>query len=73
MGELFGLKKATPMIVLVSDVCILTGSSWKSKKSGVQTGQFSTCDDETHQAVYYVLYKPQNKTLISSRYLYGLY
>jgi hypothetical protein len=27
MGELFGLKKATPMIVLVSDVCILTGSS----------------------------------------------
>jgi hypothetical protein len=27
MGELIGLKKATPMIVLVSDVCVLTGSS----------------------------------------------
>jgi hypothetical protein len=27
MGELVGLKKATPMIVLVSDVCVLTGSS----------------------------------------------
>jgi hypothetical protein len=26
MGELVGFKKATPMIVLVSDVCILTGS-----------------------------------------------
>ena len=26
MGELVGLKKATPMIVLVSDVCVLTGS-----------------------------------------------
>ena len=26
MGELVGLKKAPPMIVLVSDVCVLTGS-----------------------------------------------
>jgi hypothetical protein len=26
MGELLGLKKATPMIVLVSDVCVLSGS-----------------------------------------------
>ena len=26
VGELVGLKKATPMIVLVSDVCVLTGS-----------------------------------------------
>ena len=25
-GELVGLKKATAMIVLVSDVCVLTGS-----------------------------------------------
>ena len=26
MEELVGLKKATPKIVLVSDVCVLTGS-----------------------------------------------
>jgi hypothetical protein len=26
VGELVGLKKATPMIVLVSNVCVLTGS-----------------------------------------------
>ena len=26
MGEFVGLKKATPMIVLVSDVSVLTGS-----------------------------------------------
>ena len=26
MGELVGLKKATPMIVVASDICVLTGS-----------------------------------------------
>jgi hypothetical protein len=25
-GELFGLKKAPPMIVFISDVCVLIGS-----------------------------------------------
>jgi hypothetical protein len=49
MGELVGLKKATPMIVLVSDVCVLTESGWKPKTSGVQADQFSMSDDETHQ------------------------
>jgi hypothetical protein len=39
--DLVGLQKATPMIVLVSDVCVLTGSGWKSKISGVQ--------EETHR------------------------
>jgi hypothetical protein len=45
MGESFGLKKVIPTIVLVSDVCVLTG---KSKTSGVQAGQFSVSDDEIH-------------------------
>ena len=49
MGELVDLKKATPMIVLVSDVCVLTGSGLKTKTSGVQAGQFSMPDDEIHQ------------------------
>ena len=48
MGELVGLKKATPMIVLVSDVCVLTGSGWKNKTSGVQAGQFWMSDNEIH-------------------------
>jgi hypothetical protein len=26
MGELVGFKKSTPTIVLISDVCVLTGS-----------------------------------------------
>jgi hypothetical protein len=37
------------MIVLVSDVYVLTESGWKSKTSGVQAGQFSMYDDEIHQ------------------------
>jgi hypothetical protein len=49
MGELVGIKKVAPMIALVSDVCDLTGSGKKSKKSGVQASQFSMSDDETHQ------------------------
>ena len=49
MGELVGLKKATPMIALVSDVCVLTGSGRKNKTSGVQAGQFSMSDNEIHQ------------------------
>ena len=48
MGGLVGFKKATPRIALVSDVCDLTGSGKKSKKSGVQASQFSMSDDETH-------------------------
>jgi hypothetical protein len=49
MGELVGLKKAIPMIVLVFDVCVLSGSRCKSKSSEVQTGQFSMSDDRIPQ------------------------
>ena len=49
MWELVGLMKAIPMIVFISDVCVLTGSRWKSKTTGVQGGQFSMSDDEIHQ------------------------
>jgi hypothetical protein len=49
MGEFVGLKKATPMIVLVSDVCVLNRFSFKFKTSGVQAGQFIMSDEETHQ------------------------
>jgi hypothetical protein len=47
MGEFVGLKKATPMIV--SDVCVLTGSGRKPKTSGIQACQFSMSDNEIHQ------------------------
>jgi hypothetical protein len=46
---LVGLKRAIKMIVLVSDVCVLTGYRCKTKTSGVQAGQFSMSDDEIHQ------------------------
>jgi hypothetical protein len=49
MGELVSLKKATPIILLVSDVCVLTGSGCKAKTLGVQAGQFSMSADEVHQ------------------------
>jgi hypothetical protein len=37
----------------------------KNQTSGVQAGQFSMSDDEIHQAVYSVIYKSQNKILVS--------
>ena len=49
IGELVGLKKAIPRILLVSDAIVLTGSGWKSKTSGVQAGHFSMSDEETHK------------------------
>lgn len=63
MEELAGLKKATPTIVLVSDVCVLTRSSWKFKTSGVQAGEFRMSDKKLTKAVYSVKCKSQNKIL----------
>ena len=63
MGELVDLNKATPMIVLVSDVCVLTGSGHKEfrqERSACLMMKFT-------KAVYYTLYKSQHKILVSLR------
>jgi hypothetical protein len=65
MGELVGLKKATPMTVLVSDFCVLSGSRCKGKTSGVQVGQFSMSDDEIHKGCIFCNIYAQNKILVS--------
>jgi hypothetical protein len=44
MGQFISLKKTKPIIV--SAVCVLTGSGGKTKPSGVQAGQFSMSEDE---------------------------
>jgi hypothetical protein len=37
----------------------------KTKTAGVQAGQFSMSDNEIYQALYSVIYKSQNKILVS--------
>jgi hypothetical protein len=72
MRELVGLKKAIPMIVLVSDVCVLTGSGWKTKTSGVQADQFSMSDCETHQGCIFcnIQISKQNSSIIKMTFLF---
>jgi hypothetical protein len=69
MGELVGLKKAPPMIVLVSDVCVLTGSGLDEKPRHQEFRQVSSAclTMKFTKTVYSVIYKSQNKILVSSR------
>ena len=41
--------------VVSYDVPVLTGSGWKSLRSGVQADQFSMSDDETHQSCVFCI------------------
>jgi hypothetical protein len=72
ISQLVGLKKAIPTIALFSDVCVLTGSSWKSKTKGVLEGQFNMTDNETHQGWMFcnVQISKQNFNIIKIYFLF---
>jgi hypothetical protein len=64
---LVDLKKATPMIVLVSDVCVLTDLDEKPRHQEFRQVSSACLTMKFTKAVYSVIYKSQNEILVSSR------
>ena len=69
MGVLVGFKKAITMIVLICEVCVLTGSISKFKTSAAQ---FSMSDNETHQGCIFcnIQISKQNFSIIKKTLLF---